>query len=379
METRQADRLVIKDYPLGLWAIGALLTLGGVFWELIFLALQPGGFWPAGRELVKPGTVFDLIVTGGLLPGAILFLIGAPLALLSSALTLTADRLKGTLTVSYRSLLRGLVRDYPLTEIASVEVDRARSSTGTGSSTYRLALVLTSGRRQPLRSYYSSGYGAKESKARQLREYMGVTGSAARPVSAFQAMRQLSTPSFTLEREGTTDGVTWRLESANLGGVPVSRWVCAGCKVPGSFVCLMQRPPDSRAAQGGAGLMGKVSQMLYRQVLSLYGFDPGALPGFDTALPVDGLDQRLAPSFVSLTNDQAGARRCLNPWAVVPLAQWAEQHPMKSVQSAGEAGQLIVLFSPEGTSVTWLNAVEPDQLETIARLGVDLVRAQEAA
>jgi hypothetical protein len=379
MEVRPADRLVIKDYPLALWLIGAVLTVEGALWELAFLALQPGGFWPAGRELVTPGSLPYLIATGGLWPGAISFLIGAPIALLSSALTVTADRLGGTLTLRYRSLLRSLVKEYPLSEIASVEVDSMHSSRSSSSSSYRLALVLTSGNRVPLRSYYSGGDREKERKAQQLREFMGLTETNARPVTAFQAMRQLGTPSFTLVREGATEGVAWRLESANFGGVPVSRWVCPNCKLPGSFLCLMQRPPDPKAAQGGGGLVGKVSQMLYRQVLSLYGFDPGALPGFDAALPVEGLDQRLAPSFVSLTNDQAAARQCLNPWMVVPLADWVEQHPMKSVQSSGEAGQLIVLFSPEGTSVTWLNAVAPDQLETIARLGVDLVRAQGAA
>jgi len=380
MEARPADRLVIKDYPLAFWVIGAFLALDGVLWELAFLALQPGGLWPAGQELVRPGSLAYLVVSAGFWPGAISFLIGAPMALLSSALTVTADRPSGTLTLLYRSLLRSLTKEYPLTEIASVEVDSSRSSSSSGSSTtYRLTLLLTSGNRVPLRSYYSSGYNEKERKARQLREFMGVTGLNMRPGTAFQAIRQLTTPSFTPVREGVTEGVAWRLESANFGGIPVSRWVCSSCKLPGSFLCLMQRPPDLKAAQGGGGLAGKVSQMLYRQALSLYGFDPSALPGFDTARPVDGLDQRLAPSFVSMTNDQVAARQCLNPWMVMALAEWTEHHPMKSVQSAGEAGQLIVMYSPEETSVTWLNAATPDDLETITRLGVDLVRAQEAA
>ncbi len=56
METHPADRLVITDYPLTFWVIGAFLTLEGILWELAFLALQPGGFWPAGRELRMPGS-----------------------------------------------------------------------------------------------------------------------------------------------------------------------------------------------------------------------------------------------------------------------------------------------------------------------------------
>ncbi len=379
METHPADRLVITDYPLTFWVIGAFLTLEGILWELAFLALQSGGFWPAGRELVRPGSLAFLVVTAGFWPGAISFLIGAPMALLSSALTVTADRPSGTLILRYKSSLRSVVREYPLIEIASVEVDSSRSSSNGSSTTYRLALVLTSGNRVPLRSYYSSGYKEKESKARQLREFMGLTGLNMRPATAFQAIRQLTTPSFMPVREGTTEGVAWRLESANFGGMPVSRWVCPSCKLPGSFLCLMQRPPDIKAAQGGGGLAGKVSQMLFRQVLSLYGFDPSALPGFDTARPVEGLDQRLAPSFVSMTNDQVAARQCMNAWMVMALAEWVEHHPMSSVQNAEEAGQLIVLYSPEGTSVTWLNAMAPDELETITRLGVDLVRAQDVA
>jgi hypothetical protein len=172
--------------------------------------------------------------------------------------------------------------------------------------------------------------------------------------------------------------VAWRLENANFGGVPVSRWASSDFKLPGSFLCLMQKPPDPHGAASGGGLAGKISQMLYRQVLSMYGIQPGTLPGFDTALPVEGLDVRLAASFASLTNDPSGARQCLNPWVVTPLAQWVEQHPMKNIQSAGQAGQLIVLFSPEGTSLTWLNAIAPEQIEAITCLGVDLVRAQGA-
>jgi len=304
------------------------------------------------------------------------------MALLSATLTVTADRLRGTLTLRYRSLLRTLVKDYALPQIASVEVDSTRSSTSSSSrssTTYRVALVLASGDKVPWRSYYSSGYSEKESKARQLREFLGVTGLNMSPATRFQAMRQLVTPSFTPGQEGTTEGVAWRLENAHFGGVPVSRWTSSDFRLPGSFLCLMQRPPDPKAAQSGGGLVGKISQILYRQVLNMYGINPGALPGFDTALPVEDLDLRLAPSFVSLTNDQSGAQQCLNPWVTTPLAEWVEQHPMKSIQSDGQAGQLIVLFSPEGTFLTWLNAIAPEQMETITRLGVDLVRAQGAA
>ncbi len=380
MEARSTDRLVVKDYPLTLWVIGAVLIVGGLLWILGFLALQPGGFWPAGRELAQPGSLPHLIVSGGFWPGAVMFLIGAPMALLSSALTITADRLRGTLTLQYRSLVLASVKELPVTEIASVEVDRSSSThSGRTSTTYRVILALASGGQVPLRSYYSSGYAAKERIARQLREFLGVTGLNMRPVTAPQAMRQVMTPSFTPTQEGTTEGVAWRLENAHFGGIPVSRWFSAHVRLPDSFLCLMQRPPDPRAAQGGGGLAGMVSQMLYRQVLSMYGIDPGRLPGFDTAGPVEGLDSRLAPSFASLTNNQAEAWQCLNPWVIAPLAQWIEDHPMKTIQGAGEAGQLIVLFSPEGLSATWLNAVAPEQQETITRLGVDLARAQGAA
>ena len=135
------------------------------------------------------------------------------------------------------------------------------------------------------------------------------------------------------------------------------------------------------AARGlPGGLAGRVSHLVYRQVLGMYGIDHGALPGFDQAQGVEPLDVRLAPSFVSLTNDPAAARQCLNPWAVTPLAQWVEQHPMKHVQSSGQpVGQLIVLFSPEGTFLTWLNVATPEQVEAVTGLGVDLVRAQGAA
>ena len=65
----------------------------------------------------------------------------------------------------------------------------------------------------------------------------------------------------------------------------------------------------------------------------------------------------MAAYFVSLTSDQASARSCSIPWVVTPLIEWAERNPLKAAQSAEAAGQLVVLFSPQGVCLAGVKAV----------------------
>lgn len=347
MNSSTSDTLVIRDYPLALWLVG--------------IGFAAGGIWGA--------TLKD-----GLVPGILIALGGALMALLPTVLTITADRQRSMVTVRHQSLIRSSVKEYPFGDITGVQVDSSVSvDGGQRSSTYRLALVLASGARVPLRSYYSSGYGNKENKARQLREFLGVAGVADRP--AFP----LAQPAFQPGQAGAIDGVAWHVETAGIGAMTVNRWVSSDFKVPGQFLCLLQKPKGSKSLAAGGGLGGALSHMLYQQILTLYGFGPEALPGLNAARPVEALDPRLESDFASITSDPAGAQPLLNPWAVMPLAQWVETYPLKTVQvsGGGQAGQLMVLFSPQGVYVACLNAAQ-DQVEALTRLGVDLVRAQGA-
>ena len=73
------SQLVLHDTPIALWAVGVIFTGVGAFFYF-----QPGG----------GDTVFTLIFV----------VIGLAILLLSSALTITADRLTRTLTLDYRSI-----------------------------------------------------------------------------------------------------------------------------------------------------------------------------------------------------------------------------------------------------------------------------------
>src|SRR5512137_1415634 len=101
MYPTSSDRLVIRDYPIVMWVIGAGFMLAG-----LFVALRPGGL------------VF----------AAIAFLLGAVLALfLASVTTIAGDKMLGTLVIRHRSLLRSQVKEVPLSDIASVRLDTSRS------------------------------------------------------------------------------------------------------------------------------------------------------------------------------------------------------------------------------------------------------------
>ena len=348
MNTSSSDTLTIRDYPLALWLVGIGVAASGVWGSLL---------------------------KDGLVPGILIALGGALMVLLPTILTVTADRQRAILTVRHRSLIRSSVKEYPFRDITGVEVDRQMSQS---SASYRMVLVLASGARAPLRSYYSGGYRNKENKARQLREFLGVARLEGRPATAAQAMRQILNPIFQPSSEDTTEGITWRLETANSGAGQLSRWMTSAFTLPGQFLCLMQKPKGSKGLPGGGGgLGGAFSHMLYQQVLTMYGFEPEDFPGLDAARAVESLDPRLESDFASITSDQAGAQQLLNPWAVMPLAQWVERYPLKTIQVAGQGGQLVVLFSPRGTFLTCVNA-GPEQVEALTRLGVDLVRAQGA-
>jgi hypothetical protein len=352
MQAQPSDRLVIRDYPAALWAAGAAFLVAGVA-----LAIQPKGLVPG-------------IVTG---------VVGALIAFLPTVLTVSADRQRGVVTVRHRSLFQASAKEYPFRDIASVEVDGSVSiENRRRRASYRLLLVLASGDRVPLRSYYSGGYNRKARTASQLSQYLGLPDAGSRPV--FPIASQAGTAAapgadYGAGQEGTTDGVTWQAGTNRAGGMAVRRWMSPDYRLPGQFVCLLQKPKGS-ASFGGGGIGGKMGQMVFQQMLSMYGFSPADLPGLSSSGPIQGLASGVAEHFSSLTNDQASARQVLNPWVTPPLQAWAEQYPLKAVQSAGTAGQLVVLFSPQGVYLTCMQSGNPAQAEALGQLGVNLVRAQ---
>jgi hypothetical protein len=290
--------------------------------------------------------------------------------------TCVLDRERGTVTLKYRSLFRAKTQEYPLTDIASVEIGRSRKDSE-GHSSFRVELALTSGERIPLTPYYSSGWNARHARAERLRAFLGLPSQ---PGLMEQALQMAATPTVRSSHTGSTDGVDWQLEFVKSGrGGTVTRWFTDAAQMPNQFLMLVQSAGGSRKAEPLGNLLGSLAQLAYTQFLSMYQVGPGETPGLELAVPVEGLDARLAQYYVTLTSDSYEARQLLNPWVVQSLVEWAERHPVRGVQvvKRGQFGPLFVLFSPKGLVLAFATAIENEErVNAIAQLGAALVRAQ---
>ncbi len=349
MDSRSSNSITIKEFPIAFWVLGAVFAVGGAY--------------------VIVGSPEALIF------GALGIVLGFVFLALAPITTITADRLAGQLSLHYRSLLRGTSKQIPLSQITAVEIDRSTSrSRGRRSTTYRIEFVTANGERTPLHSYYSSGYREKEQKAQRLCEFIGLA-SPERPVSPLQALFQPAQQGVS-RQEGVTDGVSWQIETIAAGGSPVNRWRSPNFTFPGGFLCLMQNPQGTNVFSTSGGVMGSVAQFLYRQVLGLLGFGPEDTPGLDSAHPLDPPEPRIHPQFATLTSDAFQARQILNAWTAIPLAQWAERRPFRQASNQAQAGQLVVLYSPQGVTVSLMGTLSTELTDEMIRLGVELVRAQ---
>jgi hypothetical protein len=350
MATQDPDHLMIREYPILMWLIGGGLLLVGAY---------------------------GLSQSDGRIPGVIMMVVGAALALLARITTITIDRRQGMLALHKQAVLGRSLKEIPIRDITAVSVETTTSQSRRGgrSTVHRVVFTLTSGENVPMHGYYSSGYSGKARRARQLAEFLGVPGPAGEGYlqTAQQFARQVSTQ----KQAGVTEGISWQTEAFSMGATPVTRWFSPDFKYPrsdrGGFLLLAQKP---KGASGfGGGLMGAVAQLAYRQILTVYGFQPEDTPGFEASAPLPALDPQLGQHFASLTNDPAGARQVLSPWVVQPLARWADARPLRTVQAAGQAGQLIALFSPLGVYVASMGLPAGEAQAELARLGVDLVKA----
>jgi hypothetical protein len=351
-------QLVIRDTPFALWLFGIVFAgLGGFF------------FLQAGLER---GSFLILFVV-----------IGLSMLLFSSVLTITADRVTRTLRLDYRSLLRHNVKEIPFDEIAGIRVERSFSRGRHGSSsTYRVVLARKDGQDIPFRSYSSSGSGSKEEQATRLRAFIGVPGVDGTPAATLQAVQQMAQGAFQARQQALTGpegemretgGVHWQLQSAAMGATPVTRWFSPDARTSGGFLFIAQKV-DGQST--GGGLLAALSGTLFRQSLAVYGFQPGDTPGLEQATAVAPLDPSLEPHFMAFSSSPAAVHEILNPWAVMPLADWARRYPLRQFQSGARFSQLVVLFSPNGLYLATMNTLQPDQVEELTSLGVDLVKTQ---
>lgn len=340
MAEKNPNQLVIKDYPVALWIFGGIAFVTGAYFIVSRAAFVVG-----------------LIALG----------IGILVSLLPPVVTVIADRGREILILRKRALLRRSEEEYPFWDIDSVEVERSHDSEG--STTYRVALVLSSGEWVPLRGYYSSGLSTKEKQARRLREFIGVTGLES-PV-----VRQALKAAFDYEEQGTTRGVSWRVGAASYGAAPFTRWLSEDFKLAGEFLFLAQKPPDRRDLLSWGPLRG-LTGVAFKQALKMYGFQPLDTPGLESA-QVYELPPLLEAHFSAYTSSPQLAGETLDPWVVNYLEGWAERYPLESSQlDKGEPVlQLVVLFSPNGLYLVYFSAHDSERSREMRDLGVDLVRA----
>jgi hypothetical protein len=350
----QNNTLTLKEYPLFEWLFGLILLAA-----CAFSSVNNNGEWTVP------------IVTG---------VIGILFFALSSILIVTADRTTGTLTIRSIGLLRRKVREVPIADITAVQLEAHDSSSSSGSSTtYRIVVMTRGGEAVPLRNSYSSGRLSKEARMKKLREFLGVGGMDTSLGGLMQMASGMAQQQFQQEQESITgsqteehitDGVHWNLSTKAMGGSPLTQWFSPDFKWDSNFLYLTQKMQGQGSQSGLMNMMGK---MLFKTSLSLFGFPPDLTPGLDSANLLSPLDSQLEPSFMAFTSDTAGARQILNPWTAMPLAAWAQSHPMTG-KNASE--QTAILFSPQGLYIITMGLANQDYLDELSHMGAQLVKAQ---
>jgi hypothetical protein len=142
---RTPTRLVLRDRPWLVWAVGGLFVAAGLF---VVLTSSERLF---GLAFVGLGLV--ALATGG------------------RTVTCTFDREAALFRRESRGWPARRPVEHPLGEVVGVRVAQG----GAGRRpTYRVELVLGGGRRAPLTSAYSSGHGDKAATAALVRDFLGL-------------------------------------------------------------------------------------------------------------------------------------------------------------------------------------------------------------
>lgn len=352
------QELKLKDYPIISWILG----FAGIGW----------GSYAFVTTL--PAINFNGLFAAGL---GLLFLV------FTYALTVTADKQTGMLTLDYRSIFHHSVKEILLSQIQSVRVDSSRTrNRGRTSTTYRVEAILKNGETVPFRSYHTSNMFKHQKWANELRTFLNL-GEALdeTPMGLFRAARQVGAQVSQSQQEAmtgsnaemrNTNGVNWQLQSFGMGAAPGTRWFSPDFKAQSGFLFLAQKV----AGQSSTGFLASLGATLFKQSISLYGFDASDAPNIQTADTYASLSPALDQHFMAFTSNQAEAAQILNPWVQGPLADWGAKYPLQQFQSGARFSQIVVLFSPKGVYIATQGTLAPDKLEELTQLGVELVRSQ---
>jgi hypothetical protein len=363
----ESDRLTFRDIPFGQWLVGLMFLVGAVFFftrgvgSAAFMALVPG-------------------------------VIGLLLLFLPTALTITADKTARTLTLRYGLFIPRSEKEVPFDEIKTIHVDAHTSRRHTkGSSasrrvtSYRLQLVKKDGTILPFRDYYSSDFFLKDQRAKKLRAFIGLEEAFDEtPLGILSGGPKIAQPILAQQQAALTgdvnqvhetSGVKWQLQTIALGATPVTRWFSQDFSTPGTFLYLAQKVRGQKTFYGD-GFVASLAKTAFKQVFSMFGFSGGDIPDVEQANVYGPLDPALESDFSAFTDEPDSVRQLLNPWVQMPLTQWAQKYPLKQLQSGARFGQISVMYCPTGTYIATLGALRQDQVDELAVLGVELVKAQ---
>lgn len=336
---RDDTHLVLREFPIIEWILGLSFScFGGLGTYSVYNSYVEG----------RPVEAWGFAVV-------FLFLvIGISFLLFTSVLTITADRVRRTLKLEHRSLLRHTLKQFSFDEIDGIAVQCAYSR-----SSFGVSLKRKDGKVIPFQKAYSKRWKSKERQARMLREFIGVQGFDTK--SASKSYGELQSYLDTIQE---TNGVHWQLKPK---GDYSPRWHSPDFRSQGGFLFLLQKV-ERQSSLGSLGI---------KLALSAHGFQADDTPGLDQATTLALLDPALESHFKAFTNAPASAGQILNPRAAKALTDWAGRHPLKMFNKPSSIGQLAMLFSPNGVYLGTWNLSKIDQVNEVAALGVELVKSQE--
>ena len=353
------QKLTIREFPLGLWCFEAIAILAGA------LLLRR-----AGTSMLPP----LLLIAGGL----------ACLAF-TNILTIDADRQTRLLTLRWRSPVRHSMREIPFDNLAGIRIALVgrthRTSNGRRTSpSFRMEAELLDGTYVPFRQYGTGGFFFKQRRAEALCRHIGLPEpNVSRPAQLFNLMsaatpgsRHVTAPTTMDETAAhVTDGVNWRHRAGIAGGKAVSRWYTPDVRTPGGFLYLGQKTVGKGGAFADA--VGAFNPTLIKGSLMMYGFTDAEMPGIDSAQPLPFGLGAVDAQYATLAS-APDLQQFVNPAMLAALDDWAQRHPLHTFQT-GPWGQLVVLYGPEGLSLSQFNPLTSEQVEELTGLGVALVKA----
>ncbi len=342
------SEFVIRDQPTKTWVVAVIMLVGAVFFYL-----RNPAQWPV---------VVTLVVIGLML-------------LMVPAVEIKASRATKTVVIFRRSLFRKSEQAIAVGDIVNIAVG-VKTDREDGSHSYRVEITLANGAIIPLRNTYANNRKRHEELARKLREVTEVENEPSAKLDdslGLEVMRhefQQQQEEITGKQgvEHITRGVHWTFETLALGRMPLSNWHCPDFHLEDTFVFLTQKLVGQKALPR---LLQPATDLLFKGSMRVYGLDEDDTPDLSSAEMIE-LPDRLEPYYFGYSDEGVRAMQMLNPWVTTPLTNWAQKYAMtkKNISS-----QLVIHIGPNGLSLRTPGLVNPEYLDDLTTLGVELVRA----